>query len=143
MCSRLVRHPRRRGKTRPESWNSEGVHGTTCQEFNSARTRRFGAIAHWNLETPLADWPILNTFLNSASGATWVSVHHGGGGGGGYSIHACRVICVDGSANSSKRVSMVLTNDPGIGIARHADAGYDEAKRAAKKHRIRIPIESR
>ncbi|MEK7467890.1 MAG: urocanate hydratase [Planctomycetota bacterium] len=107
-----------------------------------------GSVASPNRETEamkdgsdaIADWPVLNALLNTASGATWVSVHHGGGVGIGYSIHAGQVICVDGSAKSSKRVSMVLTNDPGIGIARHADAGYDEAKRAAKKNGIRIPM---
>jgi urocanate hydratase len=107
-----------------------------------------GSVASPNRETEamkdgsdaIADWPVLNALLNTASGATWVSVHHGGGVGIGYSIHAGQVVCVDGSAKSSKRVSMVLTNDPGIGIARHADAGYDEAKRAAKRHGIRVPM---
>ncbi|KAF0242739.1 MAG: urocanate [Planctomycetota bacterium] len=107
-----------------------------------------GSVASPNRETEamkdgsdaIADWPVLNALLNTASGATWVSVHHGGGVGIGYSIHAGQVICVDGSAKSSKRVSLVLTNDPGIGIARHADAGYDEAKRAARKNGIRIPM---
>ncbi|MCC6741545.1 MAG: urocanate hydratase [Planctomycetia bacterium] len=107
-----------------------------------------GSVASPNRETEamkdgsdaIADWPILNALLNTASGATWTSVHHGGGVGIGYSIHAGQVVCVDGSAKSSKRVSLVLTNDPGIGIARHADAGYDEAKKAAKKNGIRIPM---
>ncbi|MCE9581008.1 MAG: urocanate hydratase [Planctomycetes bacterium] len=107
-----------------------------------------GSVASPNRETEamkdgsdaIADWPVLNALLNTASGATWVSVHHGGGVGIGYSIHAGQVVCVDGSAKSSKRASLVLTNDPGIGIARHADAGYEEAKKAAKKHGIRIPM---
>jgi urocanate hydratase len=107
-----------------------------------------GSVASPNRETEsmkdgsdaIADWPILNALLNTASGATWVSVHHGGGVGIGYSIHAGQVICVDGSKLSSKRVANVLTNDPGIGIARHADAGYEPARKAAKRHGIRMPM---
>jgi len=75
----------------------------------------------------IADWPILNGLLNTASGASWVSVHHGGGVGIGYSIHAGQVLVCDGTENMDKRIERVLTNDPGIGIARHYDAGYDEA----------------
>ncbi|NUN47222.1 MAG: urocanate hydratase [Candidatus Brocadiae bacterium] len=106
-----------------------------------------GSVASPNRETEamkdgsdaIADWPVLNALLNTASGATWVSVHHGGGVGIGYSIHAGQVVCVDGSAKSSARAARVLTNDPGIGIVRHADAGYGEAVRAAKTHGIRLP----
>lgn len=87
----------------------------------------------------IADWPILNALLNTASGASWVSFHHGGGVGIGYSLHAGQVIVADGSEEMSERLNRVLTNDPGIGIARHADAGYDEAKRFAQEKGVKIP----
>jgi urocanate hydratase len=86
----------------------------------------------------IADWPVLNGLLNTASGATWVSIHHGGGVGIGYSIHAGMVICADGTKLSSKRLNLVLTNDPGIGVIRHADAGYQEAIETTKKKGITL-----
>ena len=82
----------------------------------------------------IADWPILNALLNAVGGAHWVSVHHGGGVGIGYSIHAGMVVVADGSADAEARLGRVLTTDPGIGIVRHADAGYDEARAAADRH---------
>ncbi|UCD20378.1 MAG: urocanate hydratase [candidate division WOR-3 bacterium] len=88
----------------------------------------------------IADWPILNGMLNIASGASWVSVHHGGGVGIGYSLHAGQVLVCDGSDEMDDRIKRVLTNDPGIGIARHYDAGYDEAVRFAKEKGINIPM---
>ena len=88
----------------------------------------------------IADWPILNALLNTASGATWVSVHHGGGVGIGYSIHAGQVIVADGTKVSDLKLERVLTNDPGIGIARHADAGYSKAIEVAQSKHIRIPM---
>jgi urocanate hydratase len=87
----------------------------------------------------IADWPILNALVNTASGATWVAVHHGGGVGIGYSIHAGMVVCVDGSARSLARARLVLTNDPALGVMRHADAGYAEAQRCARRRGVRIP----
>jgi urocanate hydratase len=84
----------------------------------------------------IADWPILNALINAVNGAHWVSVHHGGGVGIGYSIHAGMVVVADGSDDAAARLSRVLTSDPGIGIVRHADAGYPEAIAAADKHRI-------
>lgn len=87
----------------------------------------------------IADWPILNGLLNTASGASWVSVHHGGGVGIGYSIHAGQVLVCDGTRDMAKRIERVLTNDPGIGIVRHYDAGYDEAMTFAKEKGINIP----
>jgi urocanate hydratase len=84
----------------------------------------------------IADWPILNALLNAVGGAHWVSVHHGGGVGIGYSIHAGMVVVADGSDEAAARLDRVLTTDPGIGIIRHADAGYDEAKAAADRHGI-------
>jgi len=89
----------------------------------------------------IADWPILNALLNTASGASWVSVHHGGGVGIGLSIHAGQVIVCDGTRELDTRIERVLTNDPGIGIARHYDAGYDNAINFAKNRGIKIPME--
>ena len=88
----------------------------------------------------IADWPVLNALLNTASGATWVSFHHGGGVGIGYSLHAGMVIVADGSEKSAGKLERVLTNDPGIGVARHADAGYDIAINCAKRSGIKIPM---
>ncbi len=88
----------------------------------------------------IADWPILNALLNAVSGASWVSVHHGGGVGIGYSIHAGLVVVADGTEAAEKRLITALTNDPGLGVARHADAGYEEAIRTARTKGIRIPM---
>jgi len=107
-----------------------------------------GSVASPNRETEgmrdgsdaIADWPLLNAMLNTASGASWVSVHHGGGVGMGLSIHAGQVTVADGTAQMAKRIERVLTNDPGIGIARHADAGYDLAKKVAKDKGVKIPM---
>jgi urocanate hydratase len=89
----------------------------------------------------VADWPVLNALLNTASGASWVSFHNGGGVGIGYSLHAGQVTVADGTADGAGRLQRVLTNDPGIGVARHADAGYQEARQFAQKTGIRIPME--
>ena len=89
----------------------------------------------------IADWPILNALLSTASGASWVSVHHGGGVGIGNSIHAGLVIVADGSEEMDERLSRVLTNDPGIGVARHADAGYEEAIETAHARGLHLPME--
>ncbi|HEX4998109.1 MAG TPA: urocanate hydratase [Terriglobia bacterium] len=86
----------------------------------------------------IADWPILNALLNTASGASWVSFHHGGGVGIGYSLHAGQVIVADGTDEMTERLNRVLTNDPGIGVARHVDAGYDEAREFASRSGIKI-----
>jgi urocanate hydratase len=88
----------------------------------------------------VADWPILNALLNTASGASWVSVHNGGGVGIGYSLHAGQVIVADGTEAMARRIERVLTNDPGIGVARHVDAGYDEAIGFADRKGIAIPM---
>jgi urocanate hydratase len=87
----------------------------------------------------IADWPILNALLNTAAGATWVSIHHGGGVGMGNSIHAGLVVVADGTDDAAERLERVLTADPGIGVLRHADAGYDEALDAAREHGLEIP----
>ncbi|MDQ3629457.1 MAG: urocanate hydratase [Actinomycetota bacterium] len=88
----------------------------------------------------IADWPLLNAMLNVASGATWVSIHHGGGVGIGRSIHAGQVVVVDGTALAADKAQRVLTNDPGSGVIRHVDAGYDEAVATAERHGVRIPM---
>jgi urocanate hydratase len=84
----------------------------------------------------VADWPILNALINTASGASWVSLHHGGGVGIGYSIHAGMVIVADGTTDAERRIQRVLHNDPAMGVIRHADAGYDIAKDTARKHKL-------
>ncbi len=88
----------------------------------------------------IADWPLLNGLLNCASGASWVSIHHGGGVGIGNAIHAGLVIVADGTKEMARRLNRVLTNDPGTGIARHVDAGYKEAVRFAKNNKVKIPM---
>jgi urocanate hydratase len=107
-----------------------------------------GSVASPNRETegmidksdPIADWPILNALLNTAAGATWVSVHHGGGVGIGYSIHAGMVVVGDGTKEAEEKILRVLTTDPGTGVMRHVDAGYDLAIETAKKMGIQIPM---
>lgn len=107
-----------------------------------------GSVASPNRETEgmkdgsdaIADWPILNALLNAVCGASWVSVHHGGGVGIGFSIHAGMVIVADGSESADKRLERVLTVDPGIGIARHADAGYEEAIKFVREKGIKVPM---
>jgi urocanate hydratase len=88
----------------------------------------------------IADWPILNALVNTASGASWVSVHHGGGVGIGRSIHAGQVCVADGSPLAGAKLERVLTNDPGMGVLRHADAGYDEASQVARDRGVRVPM---
>ena len=107
-----------------------------------------GSVASPNRETEamkdgsdaVADWPLLNALINTASGASWVSIHHGGGVGMGYSIHAGQVIVADGTSDMAERISRVLSNDPGIGVIRHADAGYNDAINNADKWDIDIPM---
>ncbi len=88
----------------------------------------------------VADWPVLNALLNTASGASWVSFHHGGGVGMGYSLHAGQVTVADGTDNAARRIERVLNNDPGIGVARHADAGYELAQKTARERGIHVPM---
>ncbi|MBA8794013.1 urocanate hydratase [Friedmanniella endophytica] len=88
----------------------------------------------------IADWPLLNALVNTASGATWVSIHHGGGVGIGRSIHAGQVTVADGTALAAEKIVRVLRNDPGMGVIRHVDAGYDEAVEVAERHDVRIPM---
>ncbi|MCX7853503.1 MAG: urocanate hydratase [Caldilineales bacterium] len=107
-----------------------------------------GSVASPNRETEgmkdgsdaIADWPLLNALINAVGGATWVSIHHGGGVGIGYSIHAGQVIVADGTPAAARRLERVLTTDPGLGVVRHADAGYEEAIAFARAHGIKIPM---
>jgi urocanate hydratase len=107
--------------------------GSVASPFRETEGMRDGSDA-------IADWAILNALLNTASGASWVSFHHGGGVGIGNSLHAGQVIVADGTAAAAKRLERVLTNDPGIGVVRHADAGYPEAIETARRQHIRLPM---
>ncbi|MBL8146370.1 MAG: urocanate hydratase [Anaerolineae bacterium] len=110
-----------------------------------------GSVASPNRETEamrdgsdaIADWPLLNALVNAVGGATWVSIHHGGGVGIGYSIHAGQVIVADGTPEAARRLERVLTTDPGMGVVRHADAGYPEAIAFAREHGVKIPMMGR
>jgi urocanate hydratase len=107
-----------------------------------------GSVASPNRETEammdgsdaVSDWPLLNALLNTASGATWVSIHHGGGVGIGYSQHAGMVIVADGTNEAARRLERVLTNDPATGVMRHADAGYEIAKTCAREKGLNLPM---
>ena len=107
--------------------------GSVASPFRETESMQDGSDA-------IADWPILNALLSASSGASWVSVHHGGGVGIGNSIHAGLVIVADGTAEMDERLQRVLTNDPGIGVARHADAGYEVALGAARERGVRLPM---
>jgi urocanate hydratase len=106
-----------------------------------------GSVASPNRETEamrdgsdaVSDWPLLNALLNCASGATWVSIHHGGGVGMGFSQHAGMVVVCDGTPEAARRIERVLWNDPASGVMRHADAGYAEALDCARSHHLRLP----
>src|SRR5690554_2197216 len=107
-----------------------------------------GSVASPNRETEamkdgsdaVSDWPLLNALLNTASGATWVSLHHGGGVGMGYSQHSGMVIVADGTDDAARRLERVLWNDPASGVMRHADAGYEEAIGCAKENGLKLPF---
>jgi urocanate hydratase len=107
--------------------------GSVASPFRETESMKDGSDA-------VADWPILNALLNTASGASWVSFHHGGGVGIGYSLHAGQVSVADGTEDAAKRLNRVLTNDPGLGVARHVDAGYQEAEQTAREKGIKIPL---
>jgi len=107
--------------------------GSVASPFRETEAMRDGSDA-------IADWPILNALLNTAAGATWVSFHHGGGVGIGYSLHAGMVIVADGTDEAAARLERVLTTDPGMGVIRHADAGYERAIEVARERGIRIPM---
>jgi urocanate hydratase len=109
--------------------------GSVASPYRETEAMRDGSDA-------IADWPLLNALVNTAAGASWVSIHNGGGVGIGYSQHAGMVVVADGSAESERRLARVLTSDPGLGVVRHADAGYEEAARFAREHDIRRPMDS-
>jgi urocanate hydratase len=106
--------------------------GSVASPYRETESMRDGSDA-------IADWPILNALLNASAGATWVSVHHGGGVGIGNSIHAGMVVVADGTDEAAERLERVLTADPGLGVLRHADAGYEEAAAAARQHDLGLP----
>jgi urocanate hydratase len=107
--------------------------GSVASPFRETEAMKDGSDA-------IADWPILNALLNTASGASWVSFHHGGGVGIGYSLHAGQVSVADGTAEAGVRLNRVLTNDPGLGVARHVDAGYEEAEETARVKGVKVPM---
>ncbi len=107
--------------------------GSVASPYRETEAMRDGSDA-------IADWPILNALLNTSSGATWVSVHHGGGVGIGRSIHAGMVVVADGTDLAARKLERVLTNDPGTGVMRHADAGYERAIDVAHERGVRIPM---
>ena len=107
--------------------------GSVASPFRETEAMKDGSDA-------VGDWPVLNALLNTASGASWVSFHHGGGVGIGYSLHAGQVTVADGTDDAAKRLNRVLTNDPGLGVARHVDAGYGEAEKTAREKEIKIPM---
>src|SRR3981189_2077443 len=104
--------------------------GSVASPYRETEAMRDGSDA-------IADWPLLNALVNTASGATWVSIHHGGGVGIGRSIHAGQVTGAHGTALAGQKIERVLTNDPGMGLLRHVDAGYEEAERVAEDHGVR------
>ena len=107
--------------------------GSVASPFRETEAMKDGSDA-------VGDWPVLNALLNTASGASWVSFHHGGGVGIGYSLHAGQVTVADGTEDAGERLNRVLTNDPGLGVARHVDAGYAEAQKTARQKEIKIPM---
>ncbi|WP_123697038.1 urocanate hydratase [Agrococcus jenensis] len=110
--------------------------GSVASPYRETEAMRDGSDA-------IADWPLLNALVNTASGASWVSIHHGGGVGIGRSIHAGQVTVADGSALAAEKLARVLSNDPAMGVIRHVDAGYDEAARFAADHDVRVPMRDR
>jgi urocanate hydratase len=107
--------------------------GSVASPFRETESMKDGSDA-------VADWPLLNALLNTAAGASWVSIHNGGGVGIGYSLHAGQVTVADGTEAMAKRIERVLTTDPGMGVIRHVDAGYDEAKKFAKEKNVKLPM---
>jgi urocanate hydratase len=107
--------------------------GSVASPYRETEAMRDGSDA-------IADWPLLNAMLNTAAGASWVSIHNGGGVGIGYSQHAGMVVVAEGTPECARRLERVLTADPGIGVARHADAGYERAQEVAREQGIRIPM---
>jgi len=124
--------PSRACRRASAGWATASDTGSVASPWRETEAMRDGSDA-------IADWPILNALLNTASGASWVSVHHGGGVGIGNSIHAGQVIVCDGTPEADERLARVLLNDPGTGVMRHADAGYPEAIAHAKATGMKLP----
>ena len=150
--------PARRGSA---GWATGSGRGPGWRSTSSSRAARSsapivigrdhldaGSVASPNRETEamadgsdaIADWPLLNALVNTAAGATWVSIHHGGGVGIGYSQHAGMVVVADGTPLAAQKLERVLTTDPGMGVARHVDAGYERAIEVARERGVRIPM---
>jgi urocanate hydratase len=108
--------------------------GSVASPYRETEAMRDGSDA-------IADWPVLNALLNTAAGASWVSVHHGGGVGIGYSLHAGMVVVADGSETAERKLARVLRTDPGLGVVRHVDAGYEGARAVARQCGLRVPME--
>ena len=141
---------------RPDGWENLGLACFRTGQLNAPIVigrdhLDSGSVASPNRETEgmkdgsdaVADWPVLNALLNTAGGASWVSFHHGGGVGMGYSLHAGVVIVADGSPRAEKQLERVLTNDPGTGVMRHADAGYERAIQVAGERGLDLPMLNR
>jgi urocanate hydratase len=107
--------------------------GSVASPYRETEAMRDGSDA-------IADWPLLNALVNTASGASWVSIHHGGGVGIGRSIHAGQVTVADGTPLAGEKIARVLRNDPGMGVIRHVDAGYELAEQVAQDQGVRIPM---
>ncbi|HGT5200190.1 transposase, partial [Escherichia coli] len=110
-----------------------------CPDYSCVSRRAKSVTGPVNMQT-VSDWPLLNALLNTAGGATWVSLHHGGGVGMGFSQHAGMVIVCDGTEDADARLARVLWNDPATGVMRHADAGYEQAKACAERHHLNLPM---
>jgi urocanate hydratase len=128
----LTRHRKERLPSKTHPGHKRGA-GSVASPRRETEDMKDGSDA-------IADWPLLNALVNAVGGATWVSIHHGGGVGIGYSVHAGQVIVADGTPEAAKRLERVLTTDPGMGVIRHADAGYEEAISFAEKAGIELPM---
>src|SRR5256885_135025 len=125
---------RRSSPTGPaRRWPSTGPRGAASSPYRETEGMLDGS-------DPIADWPLLNALLNTVSGASWVSIHQGGGVGMGRSIHAGQVTVADGTTLAAEKIERVLTNDPGTGVIRHVDAGYERAASLAEAHGVRVPM---
>ena len=123
------------GEVRPRSSSAATTSTRARSPPRTARRRRWPTA-----RDAVADWPLLNALVNTAAGATWVSIHHGGGVGIGYSQHAGMVVVADGTELAARKLERVLTTDPGMGVVRHVDAGYERAIEVARERGVRIPM---
>ena len=141
---------RAQGRPRVQRAGPDGG-GAAPRSSSGGTTSTPGSVASPNRETEamadgsdaVADWPLLNALVNTAAGATWVSIHHGGGVGIGYSQHAGMVVVADGTELAAQKLERVLTTDPGMGVIRHVDAGYERAIEVARERGVRVPMRDR